>query len=339
MLRKMTKGLAPASWWFAAGLVLLLLLAPQLISSRATLNMLTYIFIFSVFAMSYDILLGYTGIISFGHALFFGVGAYAVGLLLRYYGATFPYLLLALLITLVIAVVLSLIIGILSLRVKQVYYFMITLAFAELFFILAEKWRSVTFGNDGFSFRAPELLHDRVFFYYLALAFVIAGFFTLRQFVNSPTGRVLQAIRENEQRAVALGYDVLRYKLIATMVAGVTGSLAGAVYALHMRFVSTGVLGVHRTIDALVATVLGGQGTLIGGIIGAGLTTYARDLLSDVSKIHPLLERWYILFGLIYILIILYMPGGIVGGFNRVKFRLQQRWVRRAEAQRAVPKE
>ncbi|KJS47363.1 MAG: branched-chain amino acid ABC transporter permease [Peptococcaceae bacterium BRH_c23] len=301
-------------------MVLLFILAaiPLFTSSRTTLNLWTEIYILGIFAMSYDILLGYTGIVSFGHALFFGTGAYMTGIIIQNTGPTLSNLLLAIIGTILLAVIISLIIGYLSLRVKDVYYAMITLAFAELFFISAEKWRSVTNGADGFSFQVPTFLQDRVVFYYGILIFLVLVVLLLRRFIDSPVGRVLQAIRENEKRAEFLGYDVLKFKLISTVVAGVVASLAGIAWALQQRFVSTGVMAVDKTIDALLMTTIGGTGTLYGALIGSGLTTMARDQLGDLAKIHPIFERWYIIFGLLYILIVLFFPGGIIGTWNRI---------------------
>lgn len=299
-------------------LLLVLAVVPLVSSSRSTLNLLTEIFIMAVFAMSYDILLGYTGIVSFGHALFFGTGAYMAGLIIKFTSPSLGYLLVAVLATIVFAMVISLIIGYLSLRLKDAYYAMITLAFAELFFIIAEKWRSVTNGADGFSFQVPAFFQDRVVYYYVILVFLVMVVIFLRRFIDSPSGRVLQAIRENEQRAEFLGYDVLKFKLISTVVAGVVASLAGIAWALQQRFVSTGVLAVDKTIDALLMTTIGGTGTLYGALIGSGLTNFAKHWLAELAKVHPIFERWYIIFGLLYILIVLFLPGGILGSLKRI---------------------
>lgn len=306
-------GLKATSLWFQFAVLAFLMLAPVIFQSTSTLTLLTQIFIMAVFAMSYDVLLGYTGIVSLGHTLFFGTGAYAVGIILANTGNTAGYLLLAIMGTLVIAVVISLIIGVLSLRVKDIYYAMLTLAFAELFFVIAQKWRTVTHGEDGFSFRILEILQDRAGFYYLALIFMVVILLVLKQFLNSPTGKVLVAIRENEQRAESLGYDVLHYKLIANVVAGVAASLSGVMFALFLRFVSTQVLVVDNTLNALLMTVIGGTGTLYGGILGSAVITLANDWLSGLARLHPIFDRWYIIFGLLYILIVLFVPGGIIG--------------------------
>ena len=299
--------------WLPLLAVLILAVLPLLTSSHATLNLLTQIVILGIFAMSYDILLGYTGIVSFGHVLFFGTGAYMVGLMLKHSGPSLGYLLLAVLGTIIVSAIIALLIGYLSLRVKDVYYAMITLAFAELFAIIAEKWRTVTNGADGFSFRVPEVLADRTTYYYVTLAFMVVVVLLVRRFMHSPTGRVLQAIRENEKRAEFLGYHVIRFKLISTLVAGVVASLAGIAWALQQRFVSTGVMATDKTIDALLMTIIGGTGTLYGAFIGSGLTNLAREWLSNLAGNYPILERWYLIFGLLYILIVLFFPGGILG--------------------------
>lgn len=299
--------------------ILLVLLAalPLLTESRATLNLFTYIFIVGIFAMSYNLLLGYTGIVSFGHALFFGSGAYIIGLMLKG-GSGLINLFAGVAIALVFGLVVALVIGMLSLRVRDVYFAMITLAFGELFFIAALKLRSFTGGEDGFSFSVPQLLQDRVVFYYLALLAFIVIFWLMRIFISSPTGMVLQAIRENEQRAEALGYDVFRYKLFSTVVAGVLGSLAGVLYGLQQRFVSAGVLGLDRTMDALLMTIIGGSGTLFGPIVGSALVSFVQEWFTSLARTNPIFERWLILFGIVYILIVLFFPGGLVRGFNRL---------------------
>lgn len=154
--------------------IALLLLFPLVSDSRSALILLTQIFIYAVFAMSYDILLGYTGIISFGHAMFFGIGAYTTGIFMHRWDNSFVVFLLSLVVVLILTSIVSYVIGALSLRLKSHYYAMLTLAFAGLFFVLAEKWRSVTMGNDGFTFPIPDLFKDRLVFYFVALAFMLA---------------------------------------------------------------------------------------------------------------------------------------------------------------------
>ncbi|KUO73867.1 MAG: hypothetical protein APF77_17495 [Clostridia bacterium BRH_c25] len=308
--------------WLVQLIIVLILAVMPLIAGRPTLNLLVLIFCMSVYAMSYDILLGYTGIVSFGHALFFGIGAYGVAIYIAQTKATMGYLLLAILVSLIISTILSFFIGFLSLRIKNTYYAMITLAFAQVGVILAEKARHLTNGYDGMTFRIPSVLMNKTLFYYAALAFLITAFIFLWRFTNSPTGRVLAAIRENEQRATFLGFNVLRYKIISTIVAGITACLAGSFYAIHMRFVSTSVLTVSKTVDALLATVIGGVGSLYGAILGTTIINFAGEYLSKLAKVSVIFERWYIIFGLLYILIVLFAPHGVLGLLCKIKNKL-----------------
>ena len=294
-------------------IVLLLLSFPMVNDSRSALILLTQIFIFAVFAMSYDLLLGYTGIVSFGHAMFFGIGAYSVGIGMNNFGNSIGTLLLSLLVGVIAAAVVSYLVGILSLRLKSHFYAMLTLAFAELFFVLAEKMRSVTKGNDGFPFPVPDLFRDRISFYYIGLVFMVAIFLLLRQFTVSPLGSVMQAIRENVQRTQSLGYEVVHYKVIASVVAGVIAALSGSMYALMLRFVNSSVFTMDITLDALLMTIIGGIGTIYGGIIGAALIELAHELLTNLAKVYPIFERWIIFFGLLYILVVMVFPLGIAG--------------------------
>lgn len=263
--------------------------------------------------MSYDILLGYTGIVSFGHAMFFGMGAYTTAIMLNHLDVTLSVFFISIIVGMAIAAIISFLVGLLTLRLKSHFFAMLTLAVSGLFLVLAEKWRTLTRGNDGFTFRAPEFFKDRVMFYLLVLACLILIYFFLRRFVNSPLGRVLIAVRENEQRTKSLGYQTLYYKVIASVIAGVVASLAGSLYAVSLRFVNTSVLSMDITLDALLMTIIGGVGTLIGPIIGAGVIELAQHYLSALAKEHPIFERWIIFFGIIYILAVIFFPRGIVG--------------------------
>jgi branched-chain amino acid transport system permease protein len=294
-------------------IAVILALIPLFTDSSSTLLLFTHIFILAMFAMSYDILLGYTGIVSFGHAMFYGIGAYCAAIILSEFGNSVGVLLLGLLLGIVIAGVISYIVGILSLRLKSHYYAMLTLAFSGLFLVLAEKWRSVTKGNDGFTFSIPPFMKDRVVFYFIALVCLILVFLALRRFTSSPLGKVLQAIRENEQRSESLGFISVHYKVIASIVAGVIASISGALHVLTLRFVNTSVFSVEVTIDALLMTIIGGVGTLYGAIIGAVIIEFAHEYLTDLSKEYAIFERWLIFFGLVYVLVVMLFPAGIVG--------------------------
>lgn len=312
---KLSKGI-----WIAV--ILALFALPVVVTQNSTLFLLTNIFIWSVFAMSYNLLLGFTGIISFGHVMFFGIGAYSMALTAKFVPQGEFGFLLALILTVGICFILSFLVGLLSLRLKDTFYALITLAVATIFVIIAEQWRSMTMGNDGFNFTvmlSKDLfgfinLLDRMHIYYIALLFLISMYLVLKRFIDSPVGRTLQAIRDNEGRAASLGYAVLNYKLLSNILAGVVAGLAGMVYAISIRFVSPdSVLGVENTIDVLLMTMIGGVGTLLGPVVGATVVEVSSHYLMTLSHIHPIFERWVILFGIVFILIVLFFPAGIVG--------------------------
>lgn len=295
-------------------LVLLVMIAlPLSLDSRTMTILLTQFCIFAILAMSYDLLLGYTGIISFGHAMFFGLGAYSTAIILSDYGPTIGVFVLSVIVGIIISAIVSAICGALTLRLKSHFYAMFTLAISGLFLVVAEKWRTVTRGNDGFTFRAPEIFRERLYFYFLVLVCLVVVFILLKRLVASPFGKVLVAIRENEQRTRSLGYKTLGYKIIASVIAGSVASLAGSLYVISLRFVNTSVLTMDITLDALMMTIIGGVGTLIGPIIGAGVIEFAQHYLSGLARDYPIFERWIIFFGILYILAVIFFPKGIVG--------------------------
>jgi branched-chain amino acid transport system permease protein len=290
-------------------------------------GMLIQMFILAIFAMSYDILLGYTGILSFGHAMFFGTGGYAIAILI---GKNFDWPLgLALGAVVLIALLQSLVFGMLSLRVKGVYLAMVTLAFAEMFFILAEAgdFRQYTGADDGLhGFPVPGYLSAadyRTRFYYLALVFFVLVFLAARRLIDSPTGRVMIAARDNESRATMIGYNTVWYKLISFVAAGVFAALAGSLLALYNVSVTPAILGTFKTIDALAMTIIGGVGTLVGPIIGASI----------VQLLGYWLERWFgptwtLIYGTIFMLIVIFLPFGIVGTLRARSFQWKAGWAR-----------
>lgn len=310
-------------------LLAIFIVLPFVNDSRTLLILLTQIFIFGILAMSYDILLGYTGIVSFGHAMFFGIGAYTTAVMLKQMDNTLFIFLLSIVIGMVIAGFVSFLVGLLTLRLKSHFFAMLTLAFSGLFLVVAEKWRSVTYGNDGFTFRAPDIFRDRMTFYFFVLASLVVIFLALHRFVNSPTGRLLIAVRENEQRTKSLGFNTLHYKVIASVVAGIVASFAGSLYAISLRFVNTSVMAMDITLDALLMTIIGGVGTLVGPLLGAAVIEYAQHALSGLARDYPIFERWIIFFGILYILAVIFFPKGIIGSlrllFWKWRAKLKQR--------------
>lgn len=310
-------------------LLAIFIVLPFVNDSRTLLILLTQIFIFGILAMSYDILLGYTGIVSFGHAMFFGIGAYTTAVMLKQMENTLFIFVLSIVIGMVIAGFVSFLVGLLTLRLKSHFFAMLTLAFSGLFLVVAEKWRSVTYGNDGFTFRAPDIFRDRMTFYFFVLASLVIIFLALHRFVNSPTGRLLIAVRENEQRTKSLGFNTLHYKVVASVVAGIVASFAGSLYAISLRFVNTSVMAMDITLDALLMTIIGGVGTLVGPLLGAAVIEYAQHALSGLARDYPIFERWIIFFGILYILAVIFFPKGIIGSlrllFWKWRAKLKQR--------------
>jgi branched-chain amino acid transport system permease protein len=299
-------------------------------SAKFWQGMIIRMLILGIFALSYDLLLGYTGILSFGHAMFFGTGGYAVAILIeKNFDWPFGWALLA---VVVIALIQSLVFGMLSLRVKGVYLAMVTLAFAEMFYILAlaGDFRQYTGADDGLhGFPVPASLSAtdyRTRFYYLALVFFVIVFLAAKRLVDSPTGRVMIATRENENRATMIGYNTFWFKLIAFVVAGVFAALAGALFALYNVSVTPAMLSVTRTIDALAMTIIGGVGTLVGPIIGAGIVTLLGYWLEKWFG-----STWTLVYGIMFMLIVIFLPYGIVGTIRARSFQWTagwQRWLR-----------
>ena len=308
-------------------LVLLVVLAvcPHFLGVK-NVTTLSRIFIFAVYAMAYDVLRGYTGFIHLGFALFVGGGAYFVGILFTQIAVTIPVLLLAIVATVVYSALWSVLISkIATSGGSLLATAMITMAFGEIVRNLMERLRSLTNGTDGLIFRLPKPLDNRTFLYYTCFVFLIVMLIVLRKFVNSPTGRVLQGIRENEQRAIFLGYDTNKARTIALVVAGVTAGLAGVMYGLLNRFVNTDALGMQMTYNAMLYSLIGGTGTLYGAIVGSGVVIVFQDVLLNLRGVAPIFERWLLFFGALYIVVIMYMPQGIVGFFNLRKEKQLQK--------------
>ena len=289
------------AWWVALGV--LLVAAPFLLSGFR-LRLLTEVLIFGLFAASLDLLLGFTGLVSLGHALFFGVGAYTAALVAN---QVTPQPLVLLVAAVVVAALVAVVTGALAVRARGVFFLMLTLAFGQLAFSLAESWTPVTGGANGLPLPTLPLLSGVVPFYYYALAAFAVGYAALRRVVDSPFGRSLVGVRENEARMRAVGYDVRGVKLAAYVVAGAFAGFAGALYAQQQRFVSPGLVGFETAALVLVMVILGGRGTLVGPVLGAGVVLLLRDELS------ARFERWQLLLGLVFILVVYLLPRGLAG--------------------------
>jgi branched-chain amino acid transport system permease protein len=300
----------------AAGLILLVALvvvAPYL--SGFVLTLLTQALIYGILAMSLDLLLGYTGLSSLGHAAYLGLGAYAVGVLTTRYGAGFWTVFAA---GILLAVAVAALFGLVALRATGVYFLMITLALGMTVWGLAQRWTSMTSGDNGISgVPRPDVgfgpIADAVPFYYLALAGFVLAYALLRLVVRSPFGASLVGIRESESRMRTLGYHTWLHKYIGFVLAGGVGGFAGVLWAYYNSFVSPADLEVTASVEALLMVALGGRGTLVGPAVGALLIVLMENLVSVYT------HRWPMILGAVYILTIVYAPEGIAGAVRRLR--------------------
>jgi branched-chain amino acid transport system permease protein len=294
-----------------AALVLIgvLLLLP-LVLSPYYLGLVVQMLVFALFAMSLDLLLGYTGMASLGHAAYFGVAAYATGLLALRLGWGVWFALPA---GVAMAALTAAVFGLLALRTRGSYFLMITLALSQVAWGIAFGWRSLTGGDDGLpevprpNLGLPWSMADSTPFYYFVLFCVAIGTLLLIRIVASPFGYALRGIRESETRMLALGYNVWRYKFTAFVLAGAFAGLAGCLYVYFNRFVSPDYVQVTRSAEVLLMVILGGAGTLVGPAIGAALIVLLQNIVSGYT------ERWLIVIGLLYIVVALFAPAGLVG--------------------------
>lgn len=318
-----SRHIAPG-WVVGAAALVVLILIPAVLGS-AQLGLPTEVFIFAIFALTYDLIFGFTGLISFGQALFVGTGAYALTIAMT---SNHAPLWLAFAVVLLASIILSSITGLLALRTRGVYFAMVTLAFAQAAFTLAESnVGGLTGGENGLQMvGAPSWLTapgNEAHFYYVALAALVVTFLLLRLLVISPAGRVWQAIRENEQRALLLGYRPFAYKLLSYVISGMICSLGGGLYALYVGAVSTDRFSADTTIGLLLMVIIGGAGSLWGSIIGAAIIRYLNYYLSifSTSSFVGHLPSWLqgtlgqplLIFGIIYLLLVYFFPQGIAG--------------------------
>jgi branched-chain amino acid transport system permease protein len=310
-----------------AAILFALAFAPFLFPGTRALDVAAKVCVFVLLVASYDLLLGYTGIVSFAHTMFFGIGGYGVAIALSKMDVGWVAIAAGTLAALAVSLALSFVIGLFSLRVKAIFFAMITLAVASFFAILASQLSELTGGEDGLSFRVPELLRSRLVAYYLVFGGALALFLVLLRVVNSPFGRVLLSIRENEFRAEALGYRTVIYRTIANCLGALVATLAGVLYALWLRYNGPNTtLDFAIMIDILLMVVIGGMGTMYGAVIGAAIFVVAQNYLqtgmkafSEALKGVPLLpelfhpDRWLLWLGILFVLSVYYFPRGIVG--------------------------
>jgi len=275
------------------------------------LNMLTEIIIFSLYAVSYNLLLGYAGLLSFGHAMFFGLGAFMTAVAIIH----IPGLSLwnTIVIGLVTTIVAGFVIGGLLLRTKGAYFALLTLAFNSLFYAVATKWHTVTGGDDGLSIKRPDLhlgfttipMAGLTPFYYLTLIIVGAAIVFCWYFTHTAMGKTVLLMRENEDRMKFLGYNTNISRLILFTFTGAVAGLAGIFYTFHFQFVSISAISVDMTTAVLLMTFVGGTETFWGPILGAFVYIILQNYLSDIT------DRWPLFMGIIFVFMVLFIPGGL----------------------------
>jgi len=287
-------------------------------------SLATECIIFSLFAISFNILLGFTGLLSFGHAAFFGIGACACGLAMADLNTgVLPGLGLGLICSLAAALV----IGFLCLKSHGISFAFLTLAFAELIYFIAYQWSSLTGGEDGLGIPRKSLdlfgivinLKNPFLRYYFILLIVSFCFVVINRILNSPFGRVLASMRENEQRTSFLGFNTRTYKLISFCLSGLFSGIAGALYTIHLAFVPIENLHWSMSGEIVIITLLGGMGYFFGPVVGTGLFIGLRELISGFF------ERWQLFVGIIFVLIVIFLPQGLSAIPEKIKTVLKRR--------------
>ncbi len=291
-------------------LALFALLALAPLGGDYLLGILSEILIFAIFAMSLNLIVGYTGLLSFGHTAFFGIATYVVIGLGVHLGISGW---LGAIAGIAASILLATFIGIFCIRIKGIPFLMLTMAFSQLLFATALKWRSVTGGTDGLiGFSSPNLFGWNLGTDAIARYIVIViGFFSVLLFlwclVRSPLGSIFIGIRDNEQRMRAIGYPVQRFKLLAFTIAGGLAGIGGSLYALFNSYVSTDILHWHLSGDAMVMVILGGSGTVFGPVVGAALFLLLKNFISSYN------EYWAFWVGIIFIFCVMFLREGVWG--------------------------
>ena len=287
---------------------LILVILPPFITSY-WITLITQMLIFGILAMSLDLLLGYSGMPSFGHAGFFGTAAYVVAILsTRYHVGFWPCFVTAIVLTTIISAVYGLLVA----HSKGVYFLMITLALGMVLWGLAFRWVTMTKGDNGISgilrpdIGLPISLKDPITFYYVTLVVFIVCLVLMALFVRSPFGHSMKGIRESESRMRILGYDTWLHRYLTYVVAGAFGGVSGIFWAYYNGFVSPHDLELGASFELFLMVILGGPGTLVGPALGAGIIVFLKNFISAYT------ERWLLILGAIYIFTILYAPQGLV---------------------------
>ena len=305
-------------YWIGFGVVLTLLAVAPLVLPEFWRRFVTEILIWGLLAMSLDILIGYTGMVSFGHSAFFGLGMYGAAAALLMVRP--PNLWLAILYGLVGAGVLAVFVAYFSTRLRDIYFSITTLVFSQIFYVIIFTWTEVTGGENGLNFRQPpfsipgivSITFTPVRLHWFVLGVVTLSYLTLRRITQSPFGKVLQAIRENESRTRAIGYHIEHYKIVAVMLSGLFAGLAGVLYAIQNKFAAADFVFFVVSGEAVIFNVMGGMGTLVGPVAGAAFFFLLREGFSRFIT-----EYYLIPVGIIFILMVIFVPQGLLGFLRR----------------------
>ena len=304
-----------SGWIILIFLILFPLSAGTLISGFY-ISLFIRIFIFGLVLLGFDILMGYGGLASFGHAMFFGTGAYVTAILFKYVTSS---IWIGLGVSILACAFAGIVIGYFCIRSRGLYFAFLTFAFSQFFFLFFNSWTFVGAADGMAGIPKPVLgfgidLGNRIVFYYFSLVLLVIGYFIARHFVNSAFGRVLIGIRQNEERTAFLGFNVQRCMLVAFLISAIYGGVAGCLFASYQNFVSPAVYHWSISGEILIMDLLGGMGTLVGPLIGTAFVIYLGDFLS--SWMH---ETWLMVLGALYVVAILFSPDGITGLMKRFK--------------------
>ena len=306
------------AYWTGFAIILALLVIAPLVLPEFWRRFVTEILIWGLLAMSSDILIGYTGMVSFGHSVFFGLGMYCAAAALL--SVKPPNLWLAILYGLAGAIVVATCVAYFATRLRDIYFSITTLVFSQIFYVIIFTWTEVTGGENGLAFSQPALSipglwsarFTPVTLHWFVLAVVTISFLLLRRVTQSPFGMVLQAIRENEPRARAIGYSVERYKIVAVMLSGLFAGLAGVLYAVQNKFAAPDFVFFLISGEVVIFNVMGGMGTLVGPVAGAAFFLLLREGLSRYFT-----EYYLIPVGIIFTAMVIFMPQGLLGFAKR----------------------
>jgi len=274
----------------------------------------TEIWIFAIFGLGLNLLLGYTGLLSFGQSTFFGSAAYVAGWLLKHYGIS---VFLALGIGVGVGALSALLVGYLCVQRSGLYFIMLTFALNQLFYFVAYQWTTVTGGEDGMqgvprpAFLGIDFGNPTAYYVFVSVLFLVT-LWLMKRIVESPLGRILQAIRENEVRAEAVGYNVPRFKLLAFVIGGAFSGAAGVLYAMLFGIVPLEAISFVFSGNVVFATLIGGSGSLYGPIIGSFVFIWLSESMSVVWA------RWPLLLGVAFIIVVLFFRGGVVEAWSRL---------------------